>query len=660
MTFAFAFALAAVVLVGAPYLAHRLRRQRGDTHPFAAVHLVPAAPPRARRRSALEDRALFLVRALAVVGLAFLGASPFVRCSRLSLSRSTGASVALVLVLDDSMSMQAPLGPVTRFERARQGARELIASTREGDSVAVVLAGSPSRVGLAPSTDRGAVTAFLADVPPSDRGTDLEGALTLARGLVSSLPQVDRRIVVLSDLADGNPDSAPLGENSSVPVWNALPELRSDGFDCAVVEAERFGAKVKARLACTPGSERPPRTVEVLLGARVLASGPLPRGATGDVVLALPDDVLGKAEEPGALVARLSGTDAVAADDQAPVVSQAGPGSIAVIVQGDTETAATGGAPVVEQALAALELDVSVRPLPQVPDRSEDLQELLGILIDDPPGLTPEERHALAAFVDRGGVVLFALGPHSALPPLGASFEPFFTHPMQWAPTSSKGADPTSADAPFVESAAGLKDLAAPRRVRLDADDRTAWTQLVGWSDGAPLVLRRSMGRGEVWAVTLPFALDTSDLPLRPAFLALLDAWTAAARARTVPRRTDVGATWRFPAVTHVSIEGPLGAKVAITRHGETDEATPARIGVYQVKTSGHTEARVGRAVERETDLRPRRLAVSAAGRSMGDNHAAIDASPPLAALLVLLLTLEIGLRLRAGRAQGKRVGAPA
>src|SRR5580692_7451305 len=132
MHFVYALALAVAVLVAAPYFAHRLRRRRGEERLFAAARLVPPAPPRARRRSRLEDRALFATRAFAVLALAMLGASPLVRCSRLALQRSSGASVAIALVVDDSMSMRvrdaAPASGQTglalgdaasRFDRAR-------------------------------------------------------------------------------------------------------------------------------------------------------------------------------------------------------------------------------------------------------------------------------------------------------------------------------------------------------------------------------------------------------------------------------------------------------------------------------------------------------------------------------------------------------------
>ena len=176
MTFVTLLALAVGVLVAAPWFAHRLRRQKAEEHPFAPARLATATPPKARRRSQLEHKTLFGIRAAAIVALALLGASPLVKCSRLALSRG-GASVAVAIVLDDSMSMRAvDASGRSRFVRAKKGAQDILASLRDGDAAAIVLAGGPSRVGLAATTDISAASAALDGVTESERATDLDGA----------------------------------------------------------------------------------------------------------------------------------------------------------------------------------------------------------------------------------------------------------------------------------------------------------------------------------------------------------------------------------------------------------------------------------------------------------------------------------------------------
>jgi hypothetical protein len=643
VTFLSKLALAVALLVIVPYLAHRLRRKRAEDQDFPPARLVPPAPPRARRRSRLEDRALLLVRASSVLMLAALGATPLVRCSRLSLQRSGGGSIAMALVVDDSMSMRADAGGRSRFERARQGARELLASARDGDAVAVVLAGAPARVALAATTDLRAARDAVDGLVQSDRATDLDGAVALAGQLVSSLPQGDPRVVVLSDLTDGQPTAPPLGEASSVPVWSALTDLAeppSRGGDCAVMRADRSGARVRTTLACGPGATLAGRDVVVeTTEGKGLGRAPAGTAATGEVSIGLGPDA---ARLP--LRTRLDGSDAIAADDVAPVVVEAGRGAVGVIAEPGEESVATGGAPIAEQALAALKADVDVRPLPSFPERAEELAGFVGVLVDDPPGMTPEQRHALGSFLRGGGLVLLALGPHAAAAPLGATLEPVIGAPIAWRPTSAAGADPTTAVGSLAESAASWADLGAPRRATLAPEDAAAFEPLVRWTDGELLAGRRAMGRGEAWSLTLPLSVDTSDLALRPAFLTMLDEWLRTARDRAVAERHEVGVPWRFRGVAAVDAEGPAGP-VEVVRGEEGPQLTPALLGSYRVVLDGREETRVAAPAVRELDLRPRRAASGARAASVGERRGTVDVSGQLALMLLAAFAIEMAIR---------------
>jgi len=631
------FALGIAVLVAAPYLAHRLRRQRAEERPFAATKLVPPTPPKARRRARLEDRALFSIRALAVVALALLGASPLVRCSRLAMSRG-GASVAVAIVLDDSMSMRVvDASGKSRFERARTGAREILASLRDGDAAAIVLAGHPARVGLASTTDVSAARAALDGLAESDRATDLEGAVAIARTLVADLPQVDRRVIVLSDLADGKPDAPPLGEGAALPVWVAMPELRSAAEDCGVLSADRAGARARVRIACSSPQAAIGRNVEVREGDRVLATSPLPQTQSGEIALTLGSPP----EETKELVAVLTGKDAIASDDRAPVVVEAGPAALAVVGDRTEESVATGGAPVVEQALAALHVDMAVRPIPQVPDRREDTAPFAAIIVDDPPGFTPEQRRALGAFVDGGGVLLVALGRRAASAPLGANLEPALGQAVTWDVSPVTGVDVGGGATLLGEAASSLADLAPKARAKLADQDMSAFDTLVKWSDGAPFVARRTRGRGDIWLATLPFSVDASDLALRPGFLALLDAFVVEAKQRASPRRGDVGAPWTFAGARQVEAVSPNGP-LEPTRDEGTLRLVPPVAGAYHITIDGQRELRVAAPLARELDLRSRAVAPSATSSTLGGGVAIVDVSWIVALVLLGLVAAEL------------------
>jgi hypothetical protein len=669
------------LLVVAPIAAHLLRRKQAEEQLFPPARLVPPTQPSARKRSMLEDRALFSVRALAVLGLAILGATPFVRCSRLALTRNHGASVALAIVLDDSLSMRAKLpGGKSRFERALVGARELSQGLASGDAVAIVLAGAPPRVALGSTTNLAAVVAALDAVEPSDRGTDLEGAVQLARGLVRGLAQPDKRVVVLSDLADGAPDAPPIQGDAEIALWLPLPELQASDQDCAVTRAERSGTKVWARVVCsgrepaaasasasasaTPAAKTgaaPARSIEIRAGNKVLATAPLGGAARSEEVgITLPDGA------PELLRAVLTGSDAIAEDDEAPVISAGGALPIAVVVDAAATTVATGGAPPIEQALAALQLDAQIHPLPSVPEHEAELNAYSALIIDDAPGFTPEVRRELAAWVARGGVVLLTLGPRAASAPLGAGFEPLIPGVVRWGAltppaqlakgeTPSFGVDPASAPT-LGSSVPGLARLDPRGRTTLDTVAIEGADVLAKWHDGAPFLLRRSLGRGAVLSLTLPLSTDESDLALRPAFLSLLESFVDTARARGGARRIDVGQAWTFDGYKDVKVwRMPLdgaGAprRIPVIEQDRRLRADAPLAGLYELTLDGEATTRVAAVPDREIDFRPRQVRDEAHATAMGGVASALDASPYVAIALLALLAAELALRARTPR----------
>ena len=654
MSFLHVMALAIGLLVVAPLLAHLLTRRRADVRDFPPARLVPPSPPLARRRRRIDDRALFAVRAAVVIALACLGATPLVRCSSLALDRRHGASVAMAIVLDDSLSMLARTGRTTRWDIARRAAHDLVADSREGDSVGIVLAGAPARVALASTNDLSVARAFLSTLGPSHRATDLEGAIDLGKALVRALPQVDRRVVLLSDLADGHPEGPPLGGSDDTALWAPLDEIAKSAANCAVLVADRRRDRVAVRIACSPDGAMTGRSVEIR-----------PKDAPGNAfaTASLPDTgraaylELDVRNAGGDLVAALTGGDAIADDDVAPVMASSTALAIAAVVDPSNARLATGGPPPAEQALAALTMDVQVRPLPLVPDRAEDLAQLSGLIVEDPPGFTPEARRAISGWLDRGGVALVALGPRAALAPLGAAFEPILTGPVTWSPSPASGLDEPSAAA-FGPSGAGLLDLHPRGRATLDTDSLGGSARVLArWKDGAPWLLSRQVGRGLVFVLTVPVSTDQSDVALRPAFLSLLENFVDAARARNGPQRTDVGEPWIFERTTSLRIIGPRNARVPVADEGTRKVVSPDRIGSYEIWLDGDKMIRLAAPAEREVDLRPRRIVPSARAGALGGVRSKVDLSSYVAVVLLGLLFAELSLRAWSRRASARDAG---
>ncbi len=630
-------ALLVGLLVGLPIVAHMLRKRTVEERPFPPARLVLQATAVARRRASMEDRGLLGLRALVVLLLAVLGAAPFVSCQRLSLGRLDGASVALVVVLDDSMSMRATEGTTTRFARAAGAARDLLGALRAGDSVAIVLAGRPARVVLAGTSDRALALAAVAKVQVTDRGTDLDGALSLARAVAAGLPQSDRRIVLLSDLADASATKLDASGADGIRLTAPLSELRARPPDCGIVRATRRGHEIVAHVSCGADDDASQRSLEIRRGPDVIASAALRRARDMEITLPLPADLA-----DGALSAQLTGKDAIAEDDRAPVVVESGLLEIAVLSDLAQSGLVTGGATAVEEALSALDDTVALRPMVTVPDGPESLASYGALVLDDPPGLTPEARAALRTYVERGGVAVALLGPRAGQAILGAAFEPFFSGPVRYQRPAPRGADLARAGW-FGESAAGLEDLSPKGRAVLEGRATSGARVLAAWSDGQPLVFVRELGAGSLTTVTLPSSPEESDLALRPAFLELLARTIDAARSRKIGQRSPVGTAWRVPAGAKVT--GPDGVVVVHEVDGRPG-VVPERAGLYLVTGAGAAEARVAEIDARETDLTPRELRDAPAEAASISQVSRVDVSREAALVVLGAVVLEAVLRL--------------
>lgn len=669
MTFLVAAALSIALLAVIPVVAHLLRRGQAQEREFPPARWVPPAPPVARRRSRLEDRALLAVRGLLILGLALLGAVPFVRCSRLAVNRHEGASVAMAIVLDDSASMRlsTPTGR-QRWERALSAARELLRTAREGDAVTLVLAGKPVRLALAATTDLTAARAALASLEVSDRATELGAAVALARSALAELPHQDRRLVLLSDLAG---DELPAGDPAP---WIPLPDLTQPVPNCGIVRALRRGPGVTVEVGCNGDAAGSERRVEVVVAPPAPpASGDAPPASTSPRPIGAVLNTAALAARPGtqslvldidplftSLDVRLTGDDAGPHDDLAPVAPEQTATTIAVLGDPTTTTAQTGGPPVLEQALQALELGILLRPLTLLPDETAGLDPFAALLLDDPAGLGPEMRQALEPWLERGGVALALLGPRVGRAQLGATLSPFVTAAVIWSPLAPGGIAAETA-IPIGPEAAGLAALAPRGRVALEGSVPDGARILARWSDGAPFLFSRDVGRGLVITLGLPSSPLESDLALRPAFLALLTWVVDEARRRQGPQQSVAGSTWSFEGDPRPRLTLPTGSELTLLPSGGADGTsnrtvyTPGERGRYIIHRGQDRELRVVTLTAEELTHRPRTSAELTPEIATGNGSGRVEASGQIAVALLLLLALELLLRARVSLHQRHR-----
>ncbi len=645
MSFGTSLALLVAALVVLPVAAHLRRRGHPVRIEFPPTRYVASARPKARQRSSLQDKALFSLRALGVLGLALLGATPFVRCSTLTLPRPGGASIALAIVIDDSLSMRARTGGgASRWELARNGARDLLAQMRPGDTVCLVLAGSPARVALPATADHESARRVVEGLGPSDRGTDLSSAVEMARSILQPQPHRDKRTVVLSDLAG---DSLPEG---ATPITAPLESIRAELNDCAVLSASATPDATVVEVSCTSPAAAGERRVELLAtenavsnpkkGAK-LGSSPLTRTqGTQRIVIA-------STATPHARVrAILTGSDDIAEDDVATVAPLEQLRRMGVVAELDTARSATGGPGILEQALLALSEDTNPRPIAEVPGDYRDLVQFSGLFVEDPPGFPPESREALQRWLERGGVALLLLGPASARPSLGWNLQPILDGPVHWNEASAPNLDFSSLSW-LGDEGASLANLGARGRAQLPEASSQILRTRARWQDGEAWIVERVVGKGLGIAVGLPASPELSDFALRPGFLALLDHVIQQAGQRTFSGHSLVGQPWQFAKGTVLQIVGPNGS-LELKASGPSVTAEPSLAGRYELTTPSGVEARFTRIDPLELSRQSLALQGASGSPERNPKREYADASRYVALALLVVFAAEMLLRVRA------------
>jgi hypothetical protein len=179
----FAFGWANLPMLGwlaaaaAPILIHLWSRRRYREVSWAAMEYLAAAVRRQSRRLRFEQWLLLAIRTLLVVLVVLAVAEPYSEQTGLALT--PGGHTHRVLVLDGSYSMAYKPTDQTRFQRAKELARQIVEHSPQGDAFTLIVMSSPPRVvvgtpALQPSTiigeiDRLELSHTAADLPATIR-----------------------------------------------------------------------------------------------------------------------------------------------------------------------------------------------------------------------------------------------------------------------------------------------------------------------------------------------------------------------------------------------------------------------------------------------------------------------------------------------------------
>ena len=137
---AFGFAAPALLwglcLGGAPILIHLLSRRKFRETQWAAMRFLMEAVRKNSRRLQIEQLILLLVRTLLILAVVMALAQPLVE--HLGSFFQPNQPVHRILVIDSSFSMGEQVRDIPLFDRAREVARQIVESSRQGDAINLV------------------------------------------------------------------------------------------------------------------------------------------------------------------------------------------------------------------------------------------------------------------------------------------------------------------------------------------------------------------------------------------------------------------------------------------------------------------------------------------------------------------------------------------
>ena len=209
-----------------PIVIHLLHRHRYRETTWAAMRFLTAAIKKHSRRMRLEQWLLLAVRTAILLLIALALAGPTVESLTAFVPHSGAAPTHRILVLDASLSMSLVEEGRGRFDQARDTARRLLDSSRQGDVWNLVRIGghSPPAIIRRPTSQPDAVLRELDQLTCLEETADIAAAWKEVEQLLKSTAEIPRKeVYLLTDLQAANwqPDDAA----AQVALRQALQRL---------------------------------------------------------------------------------------------------------------------------------------------------------------------------------------------------------------------------------------------------------------------------------------------------------------------------------------------------------------------------------------------------------------------------------------------------
>ncbi len=427
-----------------PWLINLWARRRHVETSWAAVELLLAAVQERSRRLRLSELLLLAVRTAILLLVVFAAAQPVWRQSAVAGGAKQRAHH--IMVIDQSFSMATRAADSSRFERATERARQIVADAPAGDAFTLIAwSNAADNILGRPTFDPAAALAAIDSLEPLDTVAHLPAALRAVNAAIANANKAfpglaHTRTTFISDLSrntwspaypppsqggarGGIPDRAI---TSNDPSWNKLTS-QSEIF------LENVNEGARQNLAITNISLDPPQPIldqpiAVVVALQSFGREPIP---SVDVELFLDDAPLAQQStalpsggevtlrfetrllDPGSHVFEVrlpDDVDVLAVDNRRwlSTLSTRGPRVVCVAdAPGAAEDVARALNPRFREAVAgAIAVEIIATPALV----SADLPTFDAVFLCNIADLSPREQRLLQRYVAEGGAVVVILG----------------------------------------------------------------------------------------------------------------------------------------------------------------------------------------------------------------------------------------------------------
>ncbi|WP_166820428.1 BatA domain-containing protein [Thalassoroseus pseudoceratinae] len=204
-------------VAGLPVLIHLLHRRRYKVTDWAAMQFLLQATRKHSRRIRLEQLLLLAIRVLILLLLVTALARPYM--SALGSFFQSDAPTHRIVVVDTSMSLAHQSSEQSRFEQARELAREVISSSRQGDALNLVRMGTlpPTVLVQKPSYQKSQVLSEVDNLRQTHEVADVVTSLRDVETLLAEASAITQKeVVFISDFQQTSWQPEASGRQSQV------------------------------------------------------------------------------------------------------------------------------------------------------------------------------------------------------------------------------------------------------------------------------------------------------------------------------------------------------------------------------------------------------------------------------------------------------------